>query len=50
MTPEIRKLKLYYASRIEPLHRKIAELESEILRLNNVIQDKEYGLPTDQNE
>ena len=50
MTPEIRKLKLYYGSKIRLLHRKIAELESEIVRLNNVIQDKEYGLPTDQYE
>jgi len=50
MTPEIRKLKLYYSSKIRPLHKKIAQLESEIVILNNIIQDKEYGLPTDQDE
>ena len=50
MTPEIRKLKLYYGNKIGLFRRKIAELESEIVRLNNVIQDKEYGLPTDQDK
>jgi hypothetical protein len=50
MTPEIRKLKLYYGGKIEFLRKKNVELESEIVRLNNVIQDKEYGLPTDQDK
>ena len=44
MKPEIRKLKIYYGNRISSLQEEIANLKSEIVRLNNIIQDSEYGL------
>ncbi len=45
MTQEIRKLKLYYSKKIHSLRKEIDDLRTEIVTLNNVIQDKDYGLP-----
>jgi len=42
--PEIRRLRLYYSDQIRPLEEKITELVSEIISLNHIIEDREYGL------
>lgn len=39
--PEIRRLRLYYSDQIRPLEEKITSLKFEIMRLNNIIEDRE---------